>query len=64
MKIKDLKDYTFDELVETHAQHVHAELLLHGGLGLKDAVHSAMRIAIDWREARSKLQKKEGKKND
>jgi hypothetical protein len=46
---KELKDYTFDELVDSHTQHAHSELLREGGKGLRRALWLAMTTAMDWK---------------
>lgn len=51
---KELKDHTFEELVDYFSQRTHSMLLEEGGKGLKSGVYLAMEQAIRWFEAQEK----------
>jgi hypothetical protein len=44
--MKQLKDYSWDELVDEQVLRIHAGLLTGGGKGFKDAVSLAMETAV------------------
>jgi hypothetical protein len=46
--MKELKDYTFEELIDDRSADALSALLLKGGKGLKDSVGLTIDIAIRW----------------
>lgn len=47
-KLRDLKDFTFDELVDDATHRAHSELLKEGGNGLRSAIFMTLERAIRW----------------
>jgi hypothetical protein len=45
---KELKDYTFDELVTTITHDAHSSLLESGGKGLRSAISCGLGTALQW----------------
>jgi hypothetical protein len=45
---KELKDYTFEELVTTITQDAHSSLLESGGKGLRSAISCGLGTALQW----------------
>ena len=56
MSHKELKDYTFSELVDLFAGQALSELLVKGGAGLRTELHQAMQTAIRWSQEDKKKQ--------
>ncbi len=46
--MKDIKDMTFDELVDEATRKIHSGLLENGGKGMKDEVYSWLAKTADW----------------
>lgn len=55
---KDLKDYTFDELVKEALRHLHDALLQGGIPKMHGRLYLFMDLAIQWREEREKQTEK------
>ena len=46
--MKELKDYTFDELVEARSNDALCQLMGSGGKGLKSSIYMSVELAIRW----------------
>lgn len=51
---KELKDLTFQELVNEASVDVHGDLLIKGGEGMKSAIFRWMYTAIEWNKEQEK----------
>lgn len=49
---KQLKDTTFEELVDEATRDIHASLLEDGGKGMKNAVFKWLSTTAQWRDIR------------
>ena len=56
--MKDIKDMTFDELVDEATRKIHSGLLAEGGKGMRSEVYTWLDRAIRWREWRGEASKK------
>jgi hypothetical protein len=59
--MKDLKDQTFQELVDEMTRQAHDGLLTGGGKGLRLAIFGAMGVAMEWRREQDKKEKESKK---
>ena len=46
--MKELKEYTYDELVEGRSNDALSSLMLRGGKGLHDSIYMTIELAIRW----------------
>jgi hypothetical protein len=46
--MKEIKDYTFEELVDKLTQEIHLGLLKNGGDGFRSAIWRAMELVLWW----------------
>jgi hypothetical protein len=58
---REIKDLTFQELVDKCSVDIHSGLLEGGGKGLKSSVWLALNMAVQWRMAQEELAKKQQK---